>query len=56
VRRERERGVSDGRLAIFEDFMARYEPMDELSAEAHVAVDTTRPLEEVMSELRATIG
>jgi len=56
VRREHERGVSDGRLAIFDDFSASFEPMTELAPEEHVAVDTTRPNEVVLSALRGRIG
>lgn len=52
-RRERETSVSDGRLAIFDAFVARVEPMVELAARERLAVDTERPLEETLSVLDA---
>jgi predicted kinase len=53
ARRERERSVSDGRLAIFDELSASFEPMTELAPEEHVAVDTTRPLDVVLAEVRS---
>lgn len=52
--REREKGasVSDGRLAIFDDFCARFEPVTELPAEVHVTVDASRPRGELYARLR----
>lgn len=44
-RREREGGVSDGRRAIFEDFVARVEQADELPTEEHLVLDTSAPLD-----------
>jgi predicted kinase len=41
--------VSDGRLAIFDDFVARFEPITELSAAEHVVVDTARPLQQTLA-------
>ena len=34
--------VSDGRLEIFDAFLSRWEPIEELSAEEHLPLDTTR--------------
>ena len=51
-KRERAGGVSDGRLAIFDEFAARWQPAGELSLEEHVVLDTSRPLEESMAVLR----
>jgi predicted kinase len=51
ARREREGSVSDGRRAIFDDFCARYEPVQELAAAEHLQVDTTRPLESTLDDL-----
>lgn len=51
VRREREAHVSDGRLAIFEAFAARVEPMMELTRSERLVVDTERPLEITLAEL-----
>lgn len=45
-RRAKERGVSDGRLEIFDDFVARYEPVAELAEDEHLVLDTGRPLVE----------
>jgi aminoglycoside phosphotransferase family enzyme/predicted kinase len=44
--------VSDGRLAIFDDFRARFEPVAELPLREHVRADTSRPLEETIAALR----
>jgi predicted kinase len=46
---------SDGRLAIFDDFAARFEPVTELSAGEHVVLDTTRPLDDSLAEVRAHV-
>jgi predicted kinase len=51
-RREREQSVSDGRLAVFDAFCARYEPVTEISHDEHVILDTTRPLEETIARAR----
>jgi aminoglycoside phosphotransferase family enzyme/predicted kinase len=54
-RRERERTVSDGRLAILDSFAARWEPVVELPGEnkdEHVVLDTTMPLEETIRRVR----
>jgi aminoglycoside phosphotransferase family enzyme/predicted kinase len=53
--RERSPGVSDGRRAIFDDFCARYEAVDELPAAEHRVVDTTRPIDDAMKDLRGTL-
>jgi hypothetical protein len=55
LRRERESGVSDGRLAIFDDFCARFEPMTELPAREHTVVRTSNPLAQTLLELRAQV-
>lgn len=53
--RDRETSVSDGRLEIFDDFLARWEAVDELSAEEHLPVDTSRELDDVVEALRARL-
>lgn len=53
--RERHRGVSDGRAAIFQDFVKRWEPVTELPAEAHIVLNTGMPLEQNMERLRVVI-
>lgn len=49
------RRVSDGRLEIFDEFRARWEPVEELPSEDHLALDTSRPLEETERTLRARL-
>jgi uncharacterized protein len=55
VARARQRTVSDGRLAIFDDFCARYEPVGELPPDEHLVLDTTRPIEESVETLRRSL-
>jgi predicted kinase len=51
VRRERESSVSDGRLAIFDAFSARMEPVTELATFQRLVVDTEQPLEATLAAL-----
>lgn len=44
--------VSDGRLEIFDDFCARFEPVTELGASEHVTLDTTRPIDACLATIR----
>ncbi len=53
--RERTGGVSDGRLAIFDSFDARFEPVAELAKTEHTVLDTTRPVELSIDRLRTTL-
>jgi predicted kinase len=53
--RERQGSVSDGRRAIFDDFCARYEPAFGLAPAEHLAIDTTRPFDETLDDLRRRI-
>ena len=53
--RERTQTVSDGRLAILDDFIARWEPVDELPPGQHVVVDTGEPLEAVLDRAEKAI-
>lgn len=55
--RERAKGasVSDGRLEIFDDFVARWEPVDELPAEEHLVLDTSRPIEDNLAAIREVV-
>jgi hypothetical protein len=46
---------SDGRLAIFDDFAARFEPVTELAGGEHFVLDTTRPLDDSLAEVRAHV-
>jgi uncharacterized protein len=49
------RGISDGRLEIFDAFVARWQPVDELSPDLHLVLDTSRPLEETEAALRTRL-
>ena len=50
--RAKRASVSDGRLEIFDDFVARWEVIDELPAEEHLVLDTSAPLERNLAVLR----
>lgn len=52
AQRETTTTVSDGRLAIFDDFRKHFEPIVELGASEHVVVDTTGPVEDSVAALR----
>ena len=47
--------ISDGRLEIFDDFLKKWQPPNELDPEEHVVVDTSRAIEESLATLRARI-
>jgi aminoglycoside phosphotransferase family enzyme/predicted kinase len=49
--REKGRSVTDGRAAIFDEFVARYEAVRELPAKVHVRVDTDQPMSRLLGEL-----
>ena len=51
--RAKERGVSDGRIEIFDAFCARYEPVTELPPDDHVVLDTRRTIDDSLATLRA---
>jgi predicted kinase len=51
--RARESGISDGRLAIFDDFCARFEPIIELPDAEHLVVDTGRRLDASLAAIQA---
>jgi predicted kinase len=52
-RREQEGGVSDGRRAIFADFVARVEPPDEVPPGELLALDTSAPVATSLATLEA---
>jgi len=57
VERARGTSVSDGRLEIFDDFVARFEPFDELPPEQHCAIDTcTTDLQDNLAAVLAVAG
>ena len=41
--RARGPSISDGRAEIYDDFMARFEPLTELATHEHLLLDTTAP-------------
>ncbi len=55
ARRERGASQSDGRVALFDDFAARYEPIDELSSAEHLVLDTSGTLEGSLGALHAQV-
>ena len=55
LEREGKDNVSDGRLSIFDDFCARFEPITELDSREHLVIDTVRPLEENLAALRESL-
>lgn len=54
-RRAQGPSVSDGRLEIFDAFVARWEPVDELVAPEHIVVDTALPIEDNAQRLRTLL-
>ena len=48
--------VSDGRLAIFDDFLKEWQPVTELPPAEHSVVDTSRPESETHAEVRAHLS
>ncbi len=56
AKRERESAISDGRLAIFDDFCARFEPMAEMSRSQRVVVNTSRELSRSLESIRAHVA
>jgi hypothetical protein len=54
--REMAASVSDGRLEIFDDFVARWEPVEELPPGEHLVVDTERSPEQTLATVLAALG
>lgn len=55
VERARTESVSDGRLEIYDEFMARWEPIVELPTDEHMVAHTDRPMAEVLETLGARL-
>ena len=53
--RARVPSVSDGRLAIFDAFVASYEPVTELPPEQYVRVDSSGTLHDSLSQIRSRL-
>lgn len=47
--------VSDGRIAVFDQFVARFEPIVELPAAEHVVLDTSLPREVTLAAVRQSL-
>src|SRR5690606_30764943 len=47
--------ISDARAELLDDFVSRWEPVDEIGSDEHVVLDTSRPLEESEAGLRARL-
>jgi hypothetical protein len=45
----------DGRLEIFDEFVAGYEPPRELAEPEHIRVDTAQPYEQSIADVLATV-
>jgi aminoglycoside phosphotransferase family enzyme/predicted kinase len=54
--RARSPSVSDGRLDVFDAFVASYEPVDELPAATHLRLMTSGPPSDTLATIRARIG
>ncbi len=50
--RAQQRSVSDGRIEIFDDFVASWEGVTELPADEHLVLDTARPIEDNLDVVR----
>lgn len=55
VERAKQASVSDGRLEIFDDFVARWETVDELPEDEHLVLDTARSIDENLERLRDAV-
>lgn len=53
--RAKHASVSDGRLEIFDDFVAKWENIDEFPSDEHVVLDTSKPIETTLVQLRASL-
>ena len=54
--RRHNRGISDGRAEIFDDFVSRWEPVDEQATSEHLVVDTAAPVEEILDRVAHETG
>ncbi len=54
-RAEQGSSVSDGRLALFDEFVSRWQSMDEIPEERHFVLDTSLPLTQNMQRLRSKL-
>jgi predicted kinase len=55
ARREHAPGVSDGRVAIFDAFVARFEPFTELASHERLIVDTSGAVEGALARIRSGV-
>jgi aminoglycoside phosphotransferase family enzyme/predicted kinase len=55
LRRDREPSVSDARVALLDDFVASWEPVDELEPAEHLVLDTSGSIEENVESLQSCL-
>lgn len=53
--RRRHPGVSDGRVELYDEFVARWEPMSELPPAEHHVIDTSSPVDDNVGEIRKAV-
>lgn len=53
--RAKRASVSDGRLEIFDDFVAKWENIEEFPDDEHLVLDTSKPVETTLATLRARV-
>lgn len=53
--RAKRASVSDGRLEIFDDFVAKWESIHEFSPDEHLVLDTSKPVETTAARLRSSL-
>lgn len=54
--RDQEPSVSDARASLLDEFIARWEPVDELEPSEHIVLDTSGPLEESIETLHERLA
>ncbi len=55
ARRDVEAGVSDARVSLLEEFRSHFEAPEEIAPGERVVLDTTRPLEDSLAQLRGAM-
>lgn len=55
AKRAQKPSISDGRLDVFDAFMASYQAVDELSPEQHLCLDTSQAKDAVLAQVRARV-
>jgi predicted kinase len=55
LERERQATVSDGRVELLDDFVAKFEPTTDVPADRHIVVDTDRPMDDNVAVLERAL-